>query len=276
MTRPSTEIARFAAPWVAFSHPGFAGPATDLRGASLDVDDGAAYEVRPLEALARAPDDVVEVHDAAGAPHAFVPCAAGATLGELLDESAAQRARVDAAFAVRILVEVAPALLADDAQAISSDHVLVGFDGSVRARGHLAWWGPRRPPSTAVPYGFVVPTVAAESVVLLGIVAAELFTSRRGVPSSFSLPGVERSIRADVRDLVVRLIEGPRRPDREELWNAPDAVTREEVTARIERIRRGIEPSSARDLGVLVQNLFVERARDEQLAQEIVDGARGA
>ena len=267
--RAPDPITRCDGPWAAFVDRGFAGPSTAWRGVSLESGD--PFEVARLDPRAwRVPLDATVVYDKDGAALMFVPSAPGATLKEIVDASSEQRARLDSALAVRIVDVVTNAVLADPGQAISSSHVLVGFDGSVRVRGHLPWWGERRPPP--LPPGTVIPTARGETLALLGIVVAEAMTSRAGAPRSLALPTVDRRIRDELRDLLVRLLESPLRPDVEELWDAgDDLASDDEVRARLDRVVRFLPAAPAPELGAVVQNLFHARFDAERKTRELVD-----
>jgi hypothetical protein len=258
-----------AGPFAAFVDRGFAGPSTNWRGVSLE--SGATFEVARIDprSWTQPHDAVIAFSDDDGAALMLVPSAAGATLKEIVDASVEQRARLDAPLAVRIVDAIIPAVLSDPGQAISSSHVLVGFDGSVRVRGNLPWWPERRPPP--LPSGSVIPTARGETVALLGIVVAEALTSRAGPPKSLALPTVDRSIRDDVRDLLVRLLESPLRPDVEELWDRDDVATDDEIRARLARITRRLPPADANDLGPVVQNLFASRFDNEKKTRDLID-----
>jgi hypothetical protein len=266
-------VTRCDGPWATWRQPAFAGPCTERRGAGLV--DGATYEVVDTMPSDRIPAGGEVVADDAGKLMVFVPGAAGATLGEILDETAAQKARIDANVAVALLARVVDAALALDDHArrraaLAADQVLVSFDGALLLRGHLPWWGSRRAPE--VEPGFVISSNAGETAVLLGVLAAELFTSRRGRPRSLSLPAIPRAIRADARDLLVRLLEGPVAPDVEENWEHVDVPRDDELRARLARLTLRVSHVDDADLAGLVRGLFPERWADEKRARDLVDG----
>ena len=93
-------------PFRAFFDGGFAGPMTTWR--AVNIDDGSTWEACELGAVpahgfAEAPAGTELVLDAQGQALVLAPSAAGVSLGELIDQSAAEGARMDVSISVHII-----------------------------------------------------------------------------------------------------------------------------------------------------------------------------
>jgi hypothetical protein len=294
---------RIERPWAAFEHEAFAGPRTVppvLRGTRLDVDAEAAPTYEVVEAAGvpaeRVPPDAVRAGEAL-----FVPSAAGATLGEIVDESERQNAQLDQAFG---LAMVAPIFVPEVLQppdgiqpAISIDHVLVGFDGSVRFRGRLPWWGERAAPALGEAGG-------EESLLLVLAVLGSVLMSKR-VGAMEAAPAFGNMFAGvgsrAARELLTRTIG----PEAAGLWDRfrgglgglGGALV--PVLALVDMLGgsggqsggllggmlrggtggRGASatpPPSTEAIGAFVRNVFPQRWADEQRVPERIDAMRGA
>jgi hypothetical protein len=298
-----------AAPWSVVEDPGFAGPRTRLRAwstalpAEIDDDDPrerfVAHEAVWLRGVAnaRVPDDTAWVPaDDPAAPHrdddddehaeygrtlACVRTAPGATLGEIVDASAAQGARLDASFVFGIVAPLVAQMLAPAPQrsafgrvdvepAISVDHVVVGFDGASRFRGHLAWWGAAAPPAPRA--GFRYAGAAWPRHAAIGALLACALTSRRR-PAGLSLPNVDKAVRDDARALLERLRDAGVEPDvpAYDPWDdAPRSGARSaspapptDTAARVSALAARV-PADPRTIGAMVRALFPARWERER------------
>lgn len=273
---------RLRAPWAFLLHRSFAGPSTEWRAVALTdapdnaegVRSGDTFEVafrttwRP-----RRLDGLVVTDGGVHGARVLVPSTGGVTLGELLDETVAQKAHVDASYAVHLLAALAPSFLLRVSDggggAVSVDNVLLGFDGSVFPRGDLPWWPSRR--ASRLPPGLLTPTDDAESVRLFGELAAELFASRRfDVRTGLSFPGHEGTLRKEARGFVQWLLDTPIAPDVEDLWQEVDVPLLAEVSRRIDALRRLVDPVPPLALSTFVRHLFPARAqREDALVEQI-------
>lgn len=267
-------------PFRAFADRGFAGPMTTWR--AVNVDDGSTWEACELGAVpahgfAEAPAGTELVLDEAGQALVLAPSAAGATLGELIDATAAEGARMDAPLAVRIICALTPMVLAARVQRVSSDHVLVGFDGSVHSRAHLPWWGP--PPEVRLPADRRTFSDEGTALHMLGEVVVEVLTSRRWPPPGLVLPALPKGLRRKARQQLRLLLEQTTVSVRqlEEYEEVDfDYPTLDVAAARdgLLGLARATPPAPAAELGALVRNVFGERWEREQRAQAIIDAAR--
>lgn len=269
-------------PWVFLLMRNFAGPSTEWRAMPLADAPGGADGVRVGDTFEvafrtswrpRRMEGLVVTDGGVHGARVLVPSAGGVALGELLDETAKQKAHIDASYAVHLLAALAPSFLLRVADggggAVSVDNVLIGFDGSVFARGDLPWWPRRRP--ARLPSGVLTPTDDAESVRLFGELAAELFASRRfDVRTGLSFPGHEGTVRKEARAFVQWLLETPIAPDVEDLWQEVDVPLLAEVSRRIDSLRKLVDPVPPLALATFVRHLFPERAKQNDAIVEQV------
>ena len=272
-------------PFRAFLDVGFAGPRSTWR--AVNIDDGTTWEgcdlgAVPAHGFAEAPAGTELVLDSDGRALVLAPSAAGATLGELIDATAEQGARMDPSLCVHLVCALAGIVLGDGGRTrplpITIDHVLVGFDGSVRSRAHLPWWGPL--PTAARTPGDRR-TFSPETTVLhmLGEVAAEVLTSRRWPPPALVFPTLPKGLRRKVRQQMRVLLEDTTISVREledddaygGRFDRPLhlAVVRDGLLA----LARATAPASTTEVGVLVQHVFAERWANEERARAISDAA---
>lgn len=263
--------------------PGFAGPCTRWRATRLDDESTwEACELSSIDARANvaAPRDT-ELHlDAEGDAWVLAPSTAGATLGEIVDATVSQGARIDPAFGVHILAELAPQVLVDDLRwetqlsrldvvrvdAVSLDHVLVGVDGSVRSRGHLPWWGPRR--RARIDAAFLARrgehepvNDGAENVRAFGELAAELLSSRRWPVPGLMFPALPKKLRREARRVLTHMLDDTIVPiglDWDEHLGVPH-IDLAALRVDVEHLRRHVDVVTAAHLGAFVANLFPER-----------------
>lgn len=269
-------------PWAHLLMRGFAGPSTEWRAVALGDAPRGAEGVRAGDTFEvgfrttwrpRRRDGLVITDEGAPGERVLIPSAGGVSLGELLDETVAQKAHIDASYVVHLLAAVAPSFLLRVSDggggAVSVDNVLLGFDGSVFPRGDVPWWPSRK--AARLPPGLLTPTDDAESVRLFGELAAELFASRRfDLRTGLSFPGHEGTLRKEARAFVQWLLETPIAPDVEDLWHEVDVPLLAEVSRRIDALRRLVDPVPPLALATYVRHLFRDRAKREDALVEQV------
>jgi hypothetical protein len=262
-----SQITRCESPYACFMHDRFAGPRTRWRGTRIDVEPLATFEVVELGSTIHG--DPIRVFDNNKRALGFVPSVPGATLGEILDESEQQGARLDPGFALAILEPVFELILQPNnlRAAISVDTVLVGFDGTVLFRGHLPWWGERRP--SRAPLGFIAPDASAESMLLATELLMSTLTSRRTNAESI---GASVTTGAGLTGLAQTFLRsafsGAALPEIESLWSGQPGPNPLGLLAVLASLNGRGTRASPQALGEMVQNLFPVRFQEEQRVRD--------